>query len=241
MIAYELADNFAVVAAFNVLYADAELTSAAVELEGEDFGFSFSFGMLFEPMEGTRIGAAYHHGYDLSFETRSFGGLPGVVEASLPNWIQIGVTQEVTEELRLMAEGRWFNWSDFDSINISTPGAGASAFVQDVQNYKDAFFVATGAEYDITGRLTIRGGLAYDQTPTTDAFRTVRVPDEDRLWFSVGASYALTDRISVDAAYSYLHGLRDPDVTIRNGPFAGDTIRYDGGAHIFSVGGSIRF
>lgn len=241
MVAYEVSDNFTVGASFNVLYVDAKLTSAAVALEGDDFGFGFSVGGLFEPVDGTQIGAAYHHGYDLSVETDGFGGLPGKVEASLPNWIQIGITQEVSDELRVMAEGRWINWSRFDSIDITTPGAGGFAFVQDVQNYEDAFFFAAGAEYDITDRLTLRSGLAYDETPTTDAFRTVRVPDKDRLWLSVGASYGITDRMSVDAAYSYLHALGDADVTLRNGPMAGSQVEYDGGAHIFSVGGSIRF
>ncbi|MDH3668216.1 MAG: outer membrane protein transport protein [Paracoccaceae bacterium] len=241
MVAYEVANNFTIGASFNVLYVDAKLTSAAVALEGDDFGFGFSVGTLFEPIDGTQIGAAYHHGYDLSVDSDGFGGLPGKVEASLPNWVQIGITQEVSDELRVMAEGRWINWSRFDSIDITTPGAGGFAFVQDVQNYEDAFFFAAGAEYDITDRLTLRGGLAYDETPTTDAFRTVRVPDEDRLWLSFGASYDITDRMSVDAAYSYLHALRDADVTLRNGPLAGSQVEYNGGVHIFSVGGSIRF
>lgn len=241
MVAYEVTDNLTLGASFNLLYADAKLTSAAVRLEGDDFGYGFSVGALFEPVDGTQIGAAYHHGYDLSVDSDGFGGLPADVEASLPNWVQVGITQEMTGELRLMAEGRWINWSRFDSIDISTPGAGAFAFVQDVQNYKDAFFVSVGGEYDFSDRLTLRGGIAYDETPTTDAFRTVRVPDEDRLWFSIGASYDLTDRMSVDAAYSYLHALRDADVTLRNGPLAGSQVEYEGGAHIFSVGGSIRF
>jgi len=242
-LSYDLLDNLTVGAALDILYADAELTSAVVDLEGHDWEVAFSLGLLFQPTPSTQVGAAYHHGYNLDFDSRSFGGFPGLVEASLPNWAQLGITQEVGDGFRLMAEGRWINWSRFDSIDITTPALDGTPFghVSDVQNYDDAWFFALGAEYDLNERLTLRGGVAYDQTPTSDRWRTARVPDEDRLWISGGASYAVSDRISLDASYSYLHALSDPDVTLRNGPLAGTHLEYDGGAHIISVGGSFRF
>jgi long-chain fatty acid transport protein len=250
MISYDVLDNLTFGASLNVLYAEARLTSAGpvgdLELDGNDWAVGFSVGMLFEPVPGTRIGAAYHHGYDLDLPTDTFLGFSGVAEASLPNWVQVGVTQRVTDDLRIMAEGRWINWSKFDSIDISTPALEGGPFdalssVSDVQNYKDALFFAVGAEYDVSERFTVRGGVAWDETPTTDKFRTVRVPDEDRLWFSVGASYNLSDSMSADFAYSYLHALRNADVTLRNGPLAGSKVEYDGGAHIFSLGWHLRF
>jgi long-chain fatty acid transport protein len=69
----------------------------------------------------------------------------------------------------------------------------------------------------------------------------VRVPDEDRLWLSVGASYNITESMSADLAYSYLHALRDADVKLRNGPLAGSELDFDGGAHIFSLGWHLKF
>ncbi|MCL5778720.1 outer membrane protein transport protein [Limibaculum sp. FT325] len=249
-IAYDVLDNLTFGASLDILYADARLTSAAVNLDGSQYSVSFSFGALYEPLEGTRIGAAYHHGYELDFNTAIFGGLAGgipetagitgVAKTELPNWVQIGVTQDVGEDLRVMLEGRWINWSRFDRIDVSATNAPGLAF-SDVQNYDDAFFVSLGAEYDISRSFTLRGGVAWDETPTSDAFRTVRVPDEDRLWLSLGASYRLTDSMSIDAAYSYLHALDDPDVTLQRGPLAGTSLQYDGGAHIFSIGGTLRF
>jgi long-chain fatty acid transport protein len=242
-VSYDLLDNVTVGASANLLYVDATLDNAAVDLEGDKFGFSFSVGVLAEPVPGTRIGAAYHHGYDLEIGTRSFGGFPGDVAASLPNWLQIGLTQSVTDDLRLMAEGRWVNWSKFDSVDITTPALSGTALgeVSEVQNYEDTLFFGVGAEYDVTERFTVRGGFAYDQTPTTNASRTARVPDEDRLWISMGGSYDLTDSISIDAGYSYLYALEDPVVKLRNGAAAGTKVIYDAAAHIISIGGSFRF
>jgi hypothetical protein len=45
--------------------------------------------------------------------------------------------------------------------------------------------------------------------------------------------------MSLDLSYSYLHALNDPVVTLRNVP--GTRVVYDGGAHIFSIGGAIKF
>jgi long-chain fatty acid transport protein len=254
-ISYDVLDNLTFGASIDVLYTESRLTSNGgalgdIELDGHDWGVGFSVGMLFEPVKGTRIGAAYHHGYDLETPTDTFLGQRGVAEASLPNWVHIGVTQSVTDDIRIMAEGRWINWSRFDSIDISTPSLEGGPFdslssVSDVQGYNDSLFFSIGTEYDVTDQFTLRGGVAWDETPTSDKFRTARIPDEDRLWFSVGASYNLTDSMSADIGYSYLHALRDADVTLRfsspGGADAGDKVEYDGGAHIFSLGWHLKF
>ena len=39
------------------------------------------------------------------------------------------------------------------------------------------------------GAWSWRGGLAYDQTPVRDAFRTPRLPDNDRVWLTAGAQF----------------------------------------------------
>lgn len=252
-IAWEPMDGLAIGGSLNVMYSDARLTNAAVALEGDSVDLGFSLGLLAEPAAGTRLGLAYHHGYDLTIEgTNRVVVLPGMpsfdmeAEASLPAILQAGITQEVTPSLRLMAEGRWIGWDVFDSIKVSTPDAPDLTQVmgpnfqelEEVQNYENSWFAAIGAEYDVNDRLTVRGGLAWDDTPTTDAFRTPRVPDEDRIWFAVGASYDLGEQLTVDAGYAYLHAVEDARVDIET---PSTRVDYEGGAHILSVGGSLKF
>jgi long-chain fatty acid transport protein len=109
MLSNGVLDNLTFGASFDVLYADAKLTSNGgpigdVNLDGDDFGYGFSVGLLFEPVKGTHIGAAYHHGYDLDINTKTFLGQSGTAEASLANWAQIGITQDITDDLRVMAQ-----------------------------------------------------------------------------------------------------------------------------------------
>ncbi|MEM9060656.1 MAG: outer membrane protein transport protein [Pseudomonadota bacterium] len=184
-------------------------------------------------------------------------GLAGVVNpveasAALPRTVSAGIIQSITTDIRLMGEIQWQQWSVFDEIETTFSGAATGIVVTDEQNYDDAFFIAVGGEYDATQDLTLRLGAAWDQTPTNDDFlagqvnsvnatnRTARVPDEDRLWLSVGATYDMNDHMSLDLGYSYLFALEDPVVGLRNAA-PGTQVVYDGGAHIFSIGGSLKF
>lgn len=258
-VSYNVLDNLAVAGSLNVLFIDARLTSSALSLDGHEFEVGFSAGALWEPIPGTQIGVAYHHGYDIDIDGADidFGpGFPnpalvgvessGVVSASLPASVQVGITQAITPDFRVSLEGRWIDWSAFDAIDIDEENFGVTA--SDPQDYEDSFFVAVGAEYDLFDHTSVRAGIAYDETPTQDfgsvEGRTVRVPDNDRVWFSLGASHDMEmfgHQMTIDAAYSYLHAFEDPEVVIRTGPFAGSTVTYEGAAHIFSIGGSVRF
>ncbi|MEL7469140.1 MAG: outer membrane protein transport protein [Pseudomonadota bacterium] len=258
----------------NIIYANARLTSSLLNLEGDRVDAGFSAGALWKPFAGTQIGIAYDNGYDLTLigdgtfsatganavaaqaGNAALAGLAGVpltveAKAALPRTISAGIIQSLTDDIRLMGEVQWQQWSVFDEIETTftdIPGL----TVADEQNYDDAFFLAVGGEYDATQALTLRLGAAYDQTPTNDDFlagqinstnatnRTARVPDEDRIWLSVGGTYDVNDHMSLDLGYSYLFALDDPVVGLRNAA-PGTQVTYDGGAHIFSIGGSMKF
>ena len=255
IVAYEPMPGLTLALQGNLLYADARLTSVFVGLDGDEIVPSFGVGALWEVVDGTTIGLAYDHGYNLELEGEAAGFItatqvfPAEANAQLPATVSLGVVQEVTDDFRLMGEVQWQNWSVFDRIDVRivTPTAFGTLYLPDEQDYRDAFFVAAGAEYDVNNALTVRAGAAWDQTPTQDSSRTPRVPDEDRLWLSLGGSYNVTDSITIDAGYSYLMALDNAEVNVRTIPPqvpAGVPVRvvYDeGSAHILSIGGSIRF
>jgi long-chain fatty acid transport protein len=55
-------------------------------------------------------------------------------------------------------------------------------------------------------------GLAYDQTPVPDAFRTARIPDQDRIWLSFGGQYKPGKDSAIDVAYTHLF-IRDAGIS----------------------------
>ena len=99
--------------------------------------------------------------------------------------------------------------------------------------------MAVGLEADVSDSLTLRAGVAYDDTPTTNALRSPRIPDADRIWGSVGASYQFSDSMKLDFAYSLL---MPEDSTVKaNGTTIFSDIEYSGLIHILSLGVSMKF
>jgi long-subunit fatty acid transport protein len=46
-------------------------------------------------------------------------------------------------------------------------------------------------------------GLAWDQTPVTERFRAVSLPDTDRYLAGLGARYRLTEAVTLEGAYQH--------------------------------------
>ena len=166
--------------------------------------------------------------------------LPGDASISLPSSASIGIHHQVNERLALMGEFEWANWSEFDEIRVDVPALAPNNNIGKVTNYKDSIFVSVGAEYKYSDDWTFRGGVAYDQTPTQMNGRSIRIPDGDRIWASLGVSYQVNDAMRIDAGYSAIFFM-DTDVTLLNGPAAGTNVDYGGQTHIFSLGGTYRF
>ncbi|BBF12097.1 hypothetical protein CHBNV1_06710 [Haemophilus influenzae] len=62
-----------------------------------------------------------------------------------------------------------------------------------------------GASYNLYEKLTLRAGIAYDQAASRH-HRSAAIPDTDRTWYSLGATYKFTPNLSVDLGYAYLKG-----------------------------------
>jgi long-chain fatty acid transport protein len=70
--------------------------------------------------------------------------------------------------------------------------------------FDDSWRVSLGANYHYSERWTFKGGVAWDQTPVQDQYRTVRLPDNDRKWLSFGAKFKVSQDGAIDFGYSHL-------------------------------------
>lgn len=258
MVALNITEDLTLGAGFSFVYNDPQLTRAVgtgpngevleAKLNASELTTATSFGLLWDITDRTRVGVAYHSGYDIvtSGTLSAFDGtlqpvdLPGSASIELPRSISFGVRQVITEDFRLLGEFEWANWSEFDAIRVNVPALAPNNDIGEVTDYKDSLFFAVGAEYDYNDDLTVRFGVAYDQTPTKRATRSLRIPDADRIWVSAGLTYQLTETAKLDIGYSAIF-FEDSDLTIMNGPAAGTIVDYSGMTHIAAIGGSITF
>lgn len=259
-LAYKATNWLSIGAGVDIQYADAELTSAVSDtlaegeskLKGDDWSVGYNVGLIIKPVETTEIGMHYRSAISHELDGRiSVEGLTGLVptapnfttggtaDLDLPDMATFGVAHQVTPDLRLMAQATWFGWNNFQDITaISDAGAELTSVTQ---NYQTTWAFAVGAEYDINDQWTVRGGYQFDETPTTDEFRTSRTPDGDRNWFSLGATYNWNPNMSIDMAATYIN-VDDGVINVsRNNGLAAVNADTDGDVGIFALGLNYKF
>lgn len=189
-------------------------------LNGDGWGYGYNAGLLFMPDLKTRLGVGYR---SQILEHLSGNGMqytsPGptvpapsqnflfnaqsAVFASMrtPQILTFSAARDIAN-WTIKASAQVNFWDCFEQLTIYMPGAFATNSTIQSQ-WKNTWFGALGAEFRATPAWTLRGGVAYDETPTT-AFRDSRIPDADRVWVNVGATYALNKNVSIDAAYAHI-------------------------------------
>jgi len=212
-IAYRLAPGITIGAGVQIEWAQAKLqfrdlqTQSIDRFGGADWAFGGTAGIMLEPFVGTTIGLGYRsqltHNIDGSFAAQSLpgGGMPGTATVNLPDIVTLSARQVITPTTRLLGTVEWTNWSRFKNIPLALPIGGLSL----PTNWDDGWFFSIGGEYDYTRYLTLRTGVAYEISPIDSATgRIVQIPDNNRIWVSVGASYKWTDATTFDIGYSHI-------------------------------------
>jgi long-chain fatty acid transport protein len=238
-ISVDVTDWLALALGAQIEYFDARLTRQALgplgisTLKGDDVGFGFTAGIRFTPVNGTDLGLGYrsfiNHKLDGELETPNAGvfnvDYDGV---NLPDTVTLGLRQRITERLRVMAGAEWSNWSRFDTVEVE----GGPAPIELPFDYDDGWFFALGGEFDVTQRAAVRAGISYDLSPIGKEVRNFRLPYNDALAFSIGASYQHDARLSLDLGYSFSK-LEDAEILADgdggpevNGPFSGHVDPY---------------
>jgi long-chain fatty acid transport protein len=188
-------------------------TDGIFTVRGDSFGVGGNIGILVKPLPTTSIGLHYRSRITHSLDgSASFNGLTGPLAASngkfrtstdlnLPDIVSLGVTHQVTAQLKLLAEAQFYSWSRFNELRVRF--ANGSPDSVRPENYRDSFTVSVGGEYDWSDSLRLRAGFMFDETPTVDAFRSAAVPDGDRYWLAIGATYRFSEDWAVEAAYAH--------------------------------------
>lgn len=221
-LAYKLDEHFSIGGGVDIQYVKAELTSALpqldprladgrVSLKGDDVSIGWNAGMAYEN-GGTRLGIHYRSGMNHKLDGDfTVSGLLGPIAAGnrsvdakarlrLPDVWSFGLRQNIGDNARLLAGASWYNWSVFQKIEA----VGATGvLLSSEQDYRDTFDVSVGGEYDVSKKLTLRAGTKWDKTPTIDAERTTRVPDGNRTWATVGATWH-TGNLDLSASYAHV-------------------------------------
>lgn len=135
-------------------------------------------------------------------------GGPASATLDLPGFVNIDYLHQFSDRFSLGASAQWTQWSKFRALTLVSDGMPMLSLPM---NYRNSWTLSVGADYRLSEQWTVRGGLAWDQTPTTTATRDPRVPDNNRRILSVGMGYRPSRQLSFDVAYSHQF-LTDPAI-----------------------------
>ena len=159
-----------------------------------------------------------------------------------PSITTLSISYGFTDGFRVMADYQSTGWSSLKDVTIKRDNGtivGSEPF-----EWEDTDFVSLGAEFDISEAFTIRGGVAQDESPTNDTHRTPRLPDADRMLYSIGASWNVSDNLSIDAAFQRIN-IDSPTINLPVDAASGNTSTlvgtFAGHANLYGVSMQYRF
>ena len=266
-LSYKLTDALSIGGGVNYQRLEAELTNAVVlgpgtegdtKLEADDDGWGWNIGALFQVSPMTRIGVAYRSEIDYELEgnvTTTLGGSvvgaasgPARADVTLPDMFSVSIAHAVSDRLQLLADVTRTGWSSINEVRVvnTTNGTLRDNLVLD---FDDSWRYSIGANYRWSDAMTLKAGIAYDETPVKGATtRSVRLPDNDRTWISLGAQMKIGQSGRLDLGYSHLF-IDDADInntrsqqapgntTPTPAPFTATTVTgtYEGTVDIVSI------
>src|SRR5581483_9749452 len=109
------------------------------------------------------------------------------------------VTQTVMPRLKVSLTAQWTQWSSIKSITFQSTTTAPAVNL----GFYDTWFTSIGANYQLDDRWTLRAGAGYDQSPVSDRYRTVSIPDNDRYMLGLGFGYKINEALTLDGAYAH--------------------------------------
>jgi long-chain fatty acid transport protein len=254
-LSYQIAPGITVGAGVQVQYFELKTLRTAIYNgnDADDIAVGGTAGINITPFRGTSVGLGYRSriqhdikgDFDASPAAAAYVG-SGDLSARIdtPDKVTLSIRQELSPQLRVLGTVEWTNWSLLGEVPVTIP-LGAISNARGLTpgldaNWEDGWLYALGGEYDVNQKLTVRAGLAYEESPIQDdTSRLIQLPDNNRIWASIGATYNWSETTKINVAYSHVW-VEDGDIdrTSLIGPEAGTFLgsAEDNGADIISVG-----
>ena len=168
------------------------------------------------------------------------------IDSYQPDIFAAGLKYNFTDNFRMAVTVEQQNWSDLtEELQRDTVKDQANA------QFKDITVPRLGAEWDVNQHLTLRGGVAFQESPL-ESIRTedVNYLDNDKVIFGLGSSLVIDNPpilaypMRLDFGYQFQQ-LEDRDFELTSSrpgvtnPFA--TVTAGGEVHVFSGSLTLKF
>lgn len=244
-----------------VPFAQPQVADGFANMQAHDSGFGWLVGANFHPTDKLAIGLSYRSEIDYTLSGDADWTVPDNVRATFdavgagalfqdgeasaklttPSVLSLDMRYQATDALTIGASYAVTDWTALEEVRIDFAGPDPDSVEE--FNWDETDFWSIGVDYKLNESWTLRAGYAYDETPTTLEHRTPRLPDEDRQWYSLGATWNVNEELEVNFAYTYLD-LDTPEIGITTPPEQGGHSlfgTYDAEVQLFGISGQYHF
>jgi len=143
-------------------------------------------------------------------------------DIELPEIVNVSYFGKLNDRWDLMADIQYTGWDKIQDLTFTRTSGPASGTVlaSTPEKWKNVWRYSVGTNYHHSDQWTFRGGVAYDETPVSDEYRTPRLPDGSRIWLAAGAQYKMNRQWVFDAGIAYGWANNDPTIRQNDGSTA---------------------
>lgn len=197
---------------------DLDRTDTASANKLHSMGVGYHLGILKNITPQMRIGLSYHsqvkhHQSGNSTFTGPLADIDGSVlsrksrvtsKITLPPYTALSIYNRIHPQWALMASAIYTQWNTIQDITLK--GVSGILNVEPVSNlivtvpqhFRNTWNISLGTDYFVNENITFKAGVGYDQSPVTNHFRNVQLPDNNRYVLALGIHYQLTKNIGLD-------------------------------------------
>jgi long-chain fatty acid transport protein len=222
-VAYQLTDKLSVGASVQYWYSTLDLRvavaransaaeDARAKIDGDDDGFGFTAGVMYELTNRTRFGISYQSElspkYDGDLKLRIPEGpvSPGEelkvssnTELDMAQKVRASMHHDLDEHWAVHFTIGWDDWSTLDNVFISVQ----RGTVPVPTKWRDTYHYAWGAQYKLNHNWTLTSGISYDTNPVDKEDRAADLPVDRQVRVAFGARYAVKDSLTVGGYINY--------------------------------------
>lgn len=226
VVAWRISPQLSIGGGINIMLAEALLSNAVDygallgapqtsdrlgTVKGDDQGYGFNVGFLYELSSSTRVGVTFRSKITQKLDgtvtydspVSVFQNATAHAKVTLPESMSFSLHHELTGGWTLLADATHTRWSRFKELRVDYDSSQPDTVID--ESWKNVWRVAVGATYKAPGPWTWRMGVAYDEEPIPDAVRrTPRVPGNDRKWLAAGFTYQPDKKFGVDVGFAHL-------------------------------------
>ncbi|NVK12279.1 MAG: outer membrane protein transport protein, partial [Gammaproteobacteria bacterium] len=191
-------------------------------VDGDGWTWGYNFGAMLELGDATRIGLTYRSEIDMEFDGEldgwnagkldiangDFDGFytsKGSAQVDLPSMLELSLHTYLTDSISMQASWQRIGWSSFETLEVQLDNGDPNLVL--AKNYwEDTNRYAVGFGYDLSDAFTFRVGYALDESPVSDTYRNLSIPDAERTWITAGMTWKMSPAASMDVGFARITG-----------------------------------